>query len=529
MERSDSNRSKLVSRTTGKLLLAALLAVQGTQWASTGQPEPAARALSWEHPDAEAARLRIERMAEELTPWGQVDYSARLRPLLRFQGHPGGPDAGDPTARFGVSARVNFAERPATHARRLQTLERARQGLYRLRLRGVRDALLAHAALLLAQEQEARELRELAEADAALAAATASDATATPIGASELRAARLEQRKAALDYRRAQHELAQARGEAARYGFADQARYQPLRFALPEADGAGTGPEYSHEYRMLELELLEAEAELDETRAGPLDDLRLGAAYRTRTASVDLEGGIVNGRPGATLGLSAPGGPERWQLQISAEIVLDDSWLDLPHLEQDAGQARAHLSAFPERFRDEVQRAITEAELVEAALALAEEDVAISEELLAERWLESDDLAAAALSEAANTSAIERALTRAKRDLARSERAAGSARVRLYRAWIAYVRAVASLLETTGGTWELLPPSSVDSVPPTAARLPLSARGVRSRPTRKCALHGSRGRPASPAATPRARRARSAQPLPRQCRRCPSCGSRGAS
>ncbi|MEX2541715.1 MAG: hypothetical protein WD314_07895 [Trueperaceae bacterium] len=457
MNRLESTRRTPASRTTAKLLLAALLVLQWTQLAGAAQPEQLAqRALAWEHPDAEAARRRVERLAQELTPWGQVDYSARLRPLLRFQGYPGEPDAGELTTRFGLSAWMNFADRPATHARSLQSLQRARRDLHRLRVLGVRDALLAHAELLLAQEQEARERRDLAEADAALAATTASAAATSPTGHAELRIARLDQRKAALDYRRALHHLAQARERAFEFGFAGPARYQPLRFALPDPAGAGMLLENVHDYRMLELELLEAEAELDETRAGPLDDLRLGAAYRTRAATVDLEGGIVNGRPGATFGLSAPGGPERWQLEISAEIVLDDSWQGLPLLVRSLEEARERITAFAERFGIDVERAVTEAELAEAALSLAEEEVALAEQLLAQRTLNRDEVAAATRSEEASASAGERDLARAKRDLARSESAVGGTRVRLHRAWIAYVRAVAELLEATGGTWEVL-------------------------------------------------------------------------
>jgi hypothetical protein len=436
---------------------AAMLAAPpgSAQLSAAAQGESARAALTWEHPDATAARQRIDDLAGELTPWGQIDYSARLRPLLRYQEYPEDGDAGDLTARLGVSAALTFGDRPATHARALQRLERARHDHFVLVSRGVRDALLAHAELLLAREGVARALREMADADAAV---DALEESVSEGDTASLREARLEQRIAALGLRRARQDLADAADAATAYGLASSPRYEPIRFVLsdtaphdpalataPAGTNAVPDPRASHEYRMLELALLEAEAELSQARAQPLDDLRLRAAYRTREAEIDLEGGMVNGRPGLGFGFSSPGGRERWQVEVSAELVLDENWHELPGLEVAVEGARQELEAWPAAFLADIARSRAAAELAEEALALAEEDTALAEEALA--------ALRSGMAELEREGGDQRTLERSTQALATAERELSASRLRLYRAWIAYVRAVAGWLESTGGSW----------------------------------------------------------------------------
>jgi hypothetical protein len=454
-----------LKRQTARILtvLAAVLAAGAAatpaslaQSPAVPRSESARSALAWEHPEAEAARSWVEALDAGLTPWGQLDYSARIRPLVRYQEYPGDGDVGDLTTRLGVSASLTFGDRPATYARALQTLERARQDLFLLGSRGVRDALLAHAELLIALEAEARAGREAAEADAALTEleqaaeqpATSAEQRAAPSAEEpSLRAARLEQRQAALALRRAEQDRAEAEAAAAAYGFASTVRYEPLRFLLPDPAAPGQGPRATHDYRMLELELLEAEAELSEVKGHPLDDLRIRAAYRTRSTEVDIQGGIVNGRPGLGFGLSSPGGLERWQLELSAELMLDDAWLGLPRLEAAVDAAGEELELFPSAFRASLAHSLGAAELADEALALAEEDAALAEEALTTRRSE--------LAEVERGGAGGRTLERSRQALARAERNLSASRVRLYRAWIAYISAVAKALEMSGGTWQL--------------------------------------------------------------------------
>lgn len=469
------------------LLMLATLALPSAGNAEGAGPEAA---LGWLDPEIAAATTEVDLLAARLTPWGQVDYSARLRPLLRYNEYPGDGDTGNLTARLGVSAVIDFTDPPATHARSHQRLERARQVVFLLHSRGIRDALLAHAYLLIAQEQEvvARRSLEAGEAQTAGAGGTAGAKDGTEDrgadraedGAGDgggdrledrggrgkdrgLRAARLEWRMAAHDHDEALQDLDEARGSARAYGLSTQAGYRPLRFVLPGPEVEEFAHRQSHDYRMLELKLLEAEAELGEAESRPLDDLRVRGAYRGRGAQLELEGGIVNGGPGATLGLKVPGGSWRWQLEISAELVLDDGWLGLPRLEDAVAAAREDLASYRDAYRQEFAQARAGAELAEEALDLAEIEVALLEEVAAERQAE-----LAAVSRA-NGDGGESRRAGARQAVARAERDLSRARIRLYRAWVGYIREAARLLELTGASWDAR--SDVTSRPaaPTAA------------------------------------------------------------
>lgn len=387
---------------------------------------PPAAALAWQDPGIGDLQNEISRLEAEVTPWGQVDYSVRLDPVLRFRDYPG--ESGEWNGRLGISATLGFSDPPDTHARALQGLERARRELMLLRLDAVTDALIAHADLLIAQERESSARLELGEADKELALARRGLAgkaeergEADPLDEAqreempeemraqlqrELRSAELEQRMASLDHREASLDLEEAQAEARARGLSATAHYEPLRFELPDVDSVDYRETF--EFRMLELELQEAEAKLSLAQRSPLDDLRLAAAYRVPGLQVDVEGGLLNGAPGARAGLDLPGGVQRWQVQLSAQFVLDESWRDLPQLEAEAAGVRADLAEYPQRYRAQLESALVRAALAEETLDLAEEDLVLRGE---------------------------------------------PARSRLYRAWTAYIRAVARALEVGGASW----------------------------------------------------------------------------
>ncbi|MEX2536038.1 MAG: hypothetical protein WD273_10635 [Trueperaceae bacterium] len=349
-------------------------------------------------PALELAHRDVERLQSAVTPWGQVDYSARLNPVFRYRDYAGDGSAGSWTGRLGLSGGIDFVDPPATHARALQSLERARQRSAVMELDRVTDALLAHANLLIEQQQELAARLELQE-------------VAAPVESQEAQGD-LELRMAALDYRIALHDLENAQAVVLAHGLSAIAHYEPLRFRLPRVDA--TSFRDTHGYRMLELALLEAEAELAQARRAPLDDLRLRTSYRNRSMQVDVEGGLVNGTPGATFGFDLPGGVERWEVHVSAQLVLDDTLLQLPRLGQAVEAARTELLAYPQRYSQESDYALTTAAMAKEALDLAEEELVAEGKCVA-------------------TPAV---------------------RTRVYRAWIAYVRAVAAVLELTAGEWE---------------------------------------------------------------------------
>jgi hypothetical protein len=391
-------------------------------WASAQSVQ--ADALGFLPPGLEGAVWEVEQLEAESSAWGQIDYSARLGPVVRYRHYPGEEDGDSLSARFGLLSRIDFGDPPATLARSLQALERARDQLATMQRVGTRAALVAHGNLLLAQEAEARAGREFQEAEGELGEAS---------GGQDLAELELEARLADLDYRRAAQDLNVARREAVAHGLASTAAYEPLRFVLPRS----VDPRSTHDYRMLELALLEAQAEVDEERRRPLDDLRLRAAYRTRGAQLDVTGGIINGTPGATLGLSVPGGLERWEIELSAQLLLDDSWTGLESLERAVSDARAGLDAYIAQFEVEFSEALVSTHLAEEAVTLAEEVVALAE-----------NAAALAEEEAARSNQAGRAqaasVRRAREDLATRQS-------RLYRTWLAYVRSTEALLELTDG------------------------------------------------------------------------------
>lgn len=375
---------------------------------------PLEAALEWQDPEIARLRGRLAVLEAELHPWGAFDYSARLRPLLRYRDYPGDGKDGDLSARISVSGSLDFTDPPATRARTMKSREQLRRKMFLLRTRGVRDALLAHAAFLIASEEEARAKIRLQpfEGDA-------------DEGSSHLAP---ERRRASLDHRRAERALELARVEAAAFGIASPAPYRSLRFVLPTFPSrvhddassavASAADRPSHERRMLELALLEAEAELREEQARVVDDLRVGAAYRSRGLEVEVEGGIVNGGPGAAFRVDFPGGRERWELTIHAELVLDDSAARLAELEEAVRLARGDLALFAAEHAIALADAHASASLAEEGLALAEEQTAVAE-------------------------------------IAGNVRAASSARLRMYRAWIDYLRRVQELLELTDESWQL--------------------------------------------------------------------------
>lgn len=437
----------------------AVEAARRSEATTAGAPATPRFALSRRHPDLAAAELEVARLEAGLTPWGQIDYSARLGPVLRYRDYPGDGREGDWTSRFSLSTRIDFAPRPSTRARALQDLERTRRQLLLLELTGIEDALLAHAHLLIAQEQESQALTRLAagepnDADSAgnssgnagsAPSVDAEPSRATPAHETSLqsRQEQLGPRKARLELSEARQILLRAQEAALAHGLPARVVYEPLRFLLPGRELPHPEAAASHGYRMLELKLIEAEAELAELLRRPLDDLRLRGAYRNRSGSLDMETGMINGRPAMTLGLDLPGGPERWELQLSVQLLVEPSARETLRLEAETERARRELLAFADEFEQAFRHALTEAELSEEALAIAEEGLSLAVEL---RRQAQETLAGKEQSPVTIAERDRRALERAMRD-------ESSARIRLYRAWIAYVRKVGDLLELGGARW----------------------------------------------------------------------------
>ena len=361
---------------------------------------PPSAALEWRSPELAALLQEASLLEAESVSGQRPGFEARVDPLIRFRDYPRDGDAGEWSERLGISASIDFGEPADGIARLRQGLEQARRRVFLAELDGVSSALLAHGNLLVAQLDAREASAELTEARADLSAALQE-----PVAAAAVEVFRFEVREAELEHREALQELQEARSEARAHGLEGEAVYERLRFVLPTGS---VQPRRMHEYRMLELELLEARAELVAARRGNLDDLRLRTGYRTRSAAVDLEGGLLNGAPGVLIGIDMPGGVERWEVEVSAQIVLADDSREVERLGMAVEQVQAELEAFPERFQEELGRALTWAQLTEEGLDLAERELELRGE---------------------------------------------SARDDLHRAWLAYLRSVADVLELTGEAW----------------------------------------------------------------------------
>src|SRR5690625_887027 len=188
----------------------------------------------------EATWRAVEQAVREAEPLEQLDCTFTLRPSVLYRRYldERGGDLTNP--RLSATLQVRFGEKPLDAVRRAARLERALRAHDRAGRLQVRDAFLAHAELLLAQEA--------AEAASEALAALAPDAE------------QLERHSADISHSRARTGLERARSAAANFDFHGDATYAPLRFASPELPpAAGLSA-----WRLQELNVREAEVRLHE-------------------------------------------------------------------------------------------------------------------------------------------------------------------------------------------------------------------------------------------------------------------------
>ncbi len=376
-------------------------------------------ALLFDSGRADTARA-VEQALREGDPWEQLEWTFTLRPSLLYRRYLDEPLSELFNPRLSTTLQVRFGEKPLQSLRRALKLERALRAHGRAGRLEVRSALLAHADLLLAQDA-------FAGAEAALASSPADDAL-------NLQAAELAARTAGLN-------LERARQAAATYGLNGVASYRSLRFEVPAA------PQVSNLslYRQQELAVAEAELRyLEAGAAGMLQDFRLGAAVRSEGIDLDLETGLMAGRPGLRIGTVHPGGRARVELRVSATIAIGDSLSDLPQLADEIELAREELEVVALSLQADWLVAHEDAALAAEELGLAELEAAA-----ATAALEENRLAEAGLPAGAD----ERERERLRTATLRAEREVQRLQTRVYRAWITYVRRHHDLLEAAEGDW----------------------------------------------------------------------------
>lgn len=425
---SQATRTATLDRSALLLVVVLLLVAHGTSTVRSATPPAGsqATALDWRGPALEATASAIDEVIREGDPWELLDWTLTIRPSLLYRQYlEGNPDI-VVNPRVSAILQVRFGEKPLDAVRRAIKLERALAAHDQALRRGICDALLAHADLLLAQQAHATAL-------AAVETAVFTDGAASPAQD--------------LALRQAEHALTEARVTAASLGLPADAHYEPLRFVVP---GPPDVTELSA-WRVQQLRVAEAEARaMQAGGASMLRDFRLGTAWRNRAIDLDLEAGLLAGRPGFRFGAVQPGGRERFEVRLSAEIVFSDDLADAPQLRQAVLAEREELAALAERLLAQEISTRIEAGFAEEELALAEADLA---EALAAH-LELVVLFNTATLPGNTEPLSERELTRLEADLARAEREVARLQTRVYRAWITYVRRTFDHLEAAGAAWE---------------------------------------------------------------------------
>ena len=252
-----------------------------------------AQALAFDSGQPITARA-LEQAVREGDPWEQLDWTFTLRPSLLYRQYLDERGGDDLSPRLSSTLQVRFSETPLQAVQRAGRLERALRAHDRAKRLEKRDALLAFAELLLAQD--------------AFTLAAASLNNLAPD------ASQLERQGAELALRIEEAGLNAARLAAAKFGMYGTAQYHPIRFVVPAAPRVRN----LSDYRAQELVLAEAETRyLAAGGAGVLRDFRLGVGYRTDGMEVDFEAGLMAGRPGLRLGTIHPGGRARMDVRVS--------------------------------------------------------------------------------------------------------------------------------------------------------------------------------------------------------------------
>jgi len=365
--------------------------------------------------DSTPASERTQRQAAALAQAERVSLrsdagtSARLRarPSLSY-----GADVEDP-AELGAAATVTLElgwldDRAAALKDRAELLA-ARQEALRARRRDLLDALRLHGRLLVAEVALRRAELDLAGRQPGSA------------GAARGRALR--------DRRR--HQLEALRAEARALGFDGKARFESIRFALPEAPGADPDVE------RLRLALEAALRERDAIAFDPFPEVTLDALYESRSHGYQVAAslGLDHGRPAAGLeGELGPQEDDQWRVALSARIVVDGT-ADEAHSAADerVRRARAALELASTDYGARVRRARA---AVDDARAILEAELAL--------WREADPASA---------------------DTVRACRALLSRENATYGAWLDLVSATYGYLEVVDGTWAAAPGGSSEPLP----------------------------------------------------------------
>lgn len=378
-----------------------------------------AQALAFDSGQPITARA-LEQAVREGDPWEQLDWTFTLRPSLLYRQYLDERGGDDLSPRLSSTLQVRFSETPLQAVQRAGRLERALRAHDRAKRLEKRDALLAFAELLLAQD--------------AFTLAAASLNNLAPD------ASQLERQGAELDLRIEEAGLNAARLAAAKFGMYGTAQYHPIRFVVPAAPRVRN----LSDYRAQELVLAEAETRyLAAGGAGVLRDFRLGVGYRTDGMEVDFEAGLMAGRPGLRLGTIHPGGRARMDVRVSAELATGDSLRELPRLKSEVEIAQADLDYLADELWARWLAASLEAEFAESTLTY--------EEALLEEANESLAAVSSALASLPDDAENERRPLEVTKG--RAEREVQRLSTRVYRAWSTYVRRHHDMLEAAGATW----------------------------------------------------------------------------
>jgi len=435
-----------VRRTASTLCL---IGVLGAAVASS--PEDA---LAYRSPELEVVQQRLLGARSELSFWEDLSYGATLKPSASYSDTFGDDLDAQLQTDLSAGADLNYRYRGSEVLERVERVLRLEDELEDMERGGVGTALLLHAALLAAQLEQRLAEAAFAVAQADVRAAEnqppADDPVLARVHQARLEASRLTLEEHRLSLQSAREELQALREEAARYNLRAPATYRALQFALPVRRAEQTAA-----YRLLELEVQQAGARLAEAPLDPFNALQLGAEYTAPDFGAKASVGIFKTEPGATLGVSYPGGEEGWELSLSAEIVLDENTQEtFGDAEQELKEAEAALSAFVRSFPEELEAARAGVEAAWRSVALAERRLRLDESRILTLTEASEQLREALeVADEERERELEVQLRDLERELSRAPDERDRSEEVLYGSWRSYLSEVSSYLALVDERW----------------------------------------------------------------------------
>ena len=383
-------------------------------------------AMQYRHPQLPAAHLRAVALREVCAA---LDVGV------------GGYASGNFTeeAKSLYTLNMRFLRDPLARMDARRSLEEAEAELRRLNRTGIRDALLAHSALLAAQSKSTAAQFRVQSLTLALIEAERKWRLGA-LGALDVELARLDLEDATLSRQQSDTTLRHAQAQAMRLGFLGEATGEIVSFNLPDVS-----LETAVAYRALhwDMKITERRAQAAARNIRPAlgadisyisSDLQLSSMLSSRDRSANLLLGYPSLYDNTNVLFRGTG----WQTTVKVDIPIDPtSWAQARAAKADHQLARVALTEQADVLILSLQQLLSEAETAHKALGLAQQRA----ELAARRH--------AIMQEKVQTGSVSE-ITGLE-----DEAAYADAQARVADSWGSYLQATAVYLDAMNGLWEV--------------------------------------------------------------------------